>query len=646
MATFKKTLSDGTVIEFPILTYDELKTTTDHATRLITNKQRTPFQLQRGGQSKGFDIRDVAPTSPGDPVIIKIDENKNYVAMPKANYQTKLERELQSAIADAGTRRGTPFPSSVFNEIQSELSTRIAQLPATVIFLAEDTPFSGSYVIRDNGSISYSGIANSQGYIDRTFFNNSSTGTGASWSFANIGDNAPTSSHFITSYNLTYGLSGITGSHTADPSTTILNGMNPNSADHLYIQPGDTVRVEHTDGTHADYTVESTSTNITGSTNAGISFKPYANGAHAVSPYLAGNAVSKLFKQAPTESFATFVNGVTGNQFHQSQYTGSFVIRTWASASYSGSHINSSQFSNPLHSQSRVDAGKFYNYEYYLPNVNKTGSYKNISTAGYYSTVLKANIFGDGDERKFSSEFAQPTSALYAQDRELLTFPYDTVVASGSFLWSFSFPTLIIGGVSGYWGSARRYPGAPAYRPIKKVTLYWASGSGGLIQQTGSLNPGSTGSLGPGQHLSGSISPTHIIPDANETARGIMSGSHIFYNKELTSPASGGYYITALSNRPSNSLWEQPPPGPGISVYPESDRQFYGLLPRGAVCFIAGEGINDFGDPGENFAQNPFIDAHDSTNTKVIPAATRWNGQSFTLLRETGDINPGDYNDV
>ncbi len=520
MAKFKKILANGRVVEFDIASYEELTGSIDFASRrrTITNKQRIPFQLQRGDQSQGFDIRDVSASSPGAPVIIKLDEELNYVAMPKSNYQIKLERELQAQISGASERRGQEIPVSVFNSIKSQISTRITQLPSTIMILAEDTGFSGSYNITSGSDICYSGIANQYGFLDRTFNNDSPTATGASWSFAN--------------------------------------------------------------------------------------------------------------------SESTFVNGVYGNEIHQTQYTASFVVRTWASASRSGSSVAFGGFPHWAfadRSQSRVDSGKFYNYEYYLPSASGTGSYKNTSTAGYYSTVLKANIFGDGNETQFEANFAEPTSALYAQDRELLTFPYDTVVSSGSFLWCNSFETMVnVFGVN--------TPSVLAsYSPIKKVELYWASGSGGLI---------ASGS--PGAGLSGSIAPLHVLPYSTEAPfAGMQSGSHIFYDDQLSRPASGGFYTTSGKTDPDAvfNIPNNPNAFNSGSFTSIEDRRFASPLMAGHVIHIAGEGIFEKSDPGENFAQNPFVDAHTSTGSKVIPAATRWNGQSFGLSVDTGEIDPGSYDD-
>jgi len=518
MGKFRKKLKDGRVVVFDIASYEELTGSAAFASRrrLIKNKQRIPFQLQRGDQAKGFDKQDIVPPVADAPVIIKLDENLNYVALPKANYQTKVERDLLAEISGASARRGKEIPPSVFNSIRSQISTRIAQLPATIMIIAEDTTFTGSYNITSGSEkICYSGIVNSQGFIDRTINNFSPTATGATWSFANTS--------------------------------------------------------------------------------------------------------------------STFVNGVGGNEFHQSEYTSSFIIRTYASSSHSGSYIG--QVATTV-SQSRIDSGHFRNYEFYVPSSSLdrptefTGSILNTSTAGYYSTVLNANIFGDGNETQFAAEFANSASALYAQPREILTFPHDTVVASGSFFWCNTFETLI--GLNG--------TNNLNYQPIKRVELYWASGSGGLLLPQF-----------PGAGLSGSISPLQLVPFPQEEAfKNMQSGSHIFYDDKLSQPASGGYYTTAAKLN-SGSIFAAPPAS-GIAINAGlfqdiEDRRFAGGLRTGAVIHIAGEGINDFGDPGQNFAQNPFTDVHTSTNTKVLPAATRWNGQSFSSGKNKGQINPGDYDD-
>jgi len=512
MAKFKKKLKSGKIIEFDIATYEQLTGSADfNARRRVTsNKQRIPFQLQRGDQSKDFKKSDIQPIiSPVPaPQIIKLDENLNYIAMARADYTASMFRKVLTEISGANARRAVNIPVSIFNEIKSKISTRGAQLPPVVMLLAEDTPFTGSYNIKTGSGFAYSGIANSLGYIDRTINNDSPTATGATWSFAN------TSS------------------------------------------------------------VQS-----------------------------------------------TFVNGTNGNALHQSEYTQSFVIRTWASASYSGSHIESSQFSNPFHSQSRIDSGKFYNYKFHTPSASLTGSVENISTAGYYRTILKANVFGDGNETLFPASFNNPASALYAADREILTFPYDVVVASGGFFHCDRFEVLV--GVMS--------TDALAYRPIRRTTLYWASGSGGLEGATG------TG-------LSGSISPVKILPDS-DSIQGIESGSHIFLDAKLSRPASGGYYTTGTpTGYPGALLPVQDPNSHGISWTAAADRIDGGLV-TGHVIHIAGRGINDYTKFGDEYFETPFVDAHSQT-TPLLRAACQWNGMSFTAGKDTGELSPGDYDDT
>ena len=519
MAKFKKKLKSGKIIEFDIATYEQLTGSADFSARrrVTSNKQRIPFQLQRGDQSKDFKKSDIQPiVSPVTaPQIIRLDENLNYIAMSRANYTASVFRKVLTEISGANARRGQDIPASIFNEIKSKISTRGAQLPQVVMLLAEDTPFTGSYEIFTGSKFAYSGIANPDGYLDRTINNNSPTATGATWSFAN---------------------------------TSSLQ--------------------------------------------------------------------------------STFINGTGGNELHQIEYTSSFVIRTWASASFSGSHIGSSSLSDPssspFHSQSRIDSGKFYNYKFHTPAASLTGSDENTSTAGYYSTILKANVFGDGNETLFSASFNNSASALYAADRELLTFPYDTVVASGEFFHSDKFEALV--------GEFAMAPSAIAYRPVKRTTLYWASGSGGLEGATG------TG-------LSGSIAPSKILPDS-DSIQGIESGSHIFLDAELSMPASGGYYTTGTP-----TLF---PATYASNVFNESAGQFFntasstnfkGNLATGHVIHIAGRGINDFTKFGNEYFSTPFVNAHEQTAV-LLTAAVRWNGMSFTAGKDTGELSPGDYDDT
>lgn len=315
---------------------------------------------------------------------------------------------------------------------------------------------------------------------------------------------------------------------------------------------------------------------------------------------------------------STFVNGTNGNALHQSEYTQSFVIRTYASGSYSGSYVGKV---SPTVSQSRIDAGRFYNYKYHIPSaslVEFTGSIEQTSTAGYYRTVLKANIFGDGNETLFSASFNNSASALYAADREILTFPYDTVAASGGF-WHCDRFEVLVGSMT---------PDAISYRPIKRTTLYWASGSGGLFGTTG---------------LSGSISPNRILPDA-DSIQGIESGSHIFLDAGLTQPASGGYYTVSTPTPYPATFSPRNPNSHGV-YWTSSADLLQGGLAAGSVIHIAGRGINDYTKFGEEYFDTPFINAHEQTALD-IPAACRWNGMSFTLGKDTGELSPGDYDDT
>lgn len=444
--------------KFDIASFEELTGSAVFNSRrqLITNKQRIPFKLIRGDQSKGFKKADVQPTSTGAPIIVKLDGNINYLALSKAAYQSRLERQLQTEISGASDRRGTVIPSTLYDTIRAQIVSKLVQVPAIVMILAEDTPFTGSYDIISGSEPVYSGIANTSGYLDRTITNDSPTATGATWSFANL------------------------------------------------------------------------------------------------------------------ES--TYVDGANGNQFHQSEYTASFIIRTYTSASYTGSYLNQVG--------ARIDSGKF---EYYTSSIGQ-------STAGFNRTVLSANVFGDGDYETFNASFNEPTSSLYAAPRELLTFPYDTVVASGSFFFSPSFETLV----------AATTPGQDGYQPIHQITLYWASGSGGLMGPKG---------------LSGSMTPNETIPDPDAAAN-MPSGSHIFLNAKLSAPASGGYYSTdTLVSYPATQSF---------------DGSLVGGFHISGTVHVAGDGMRGTSTPGLLYFANPFASAHTVTSS-IITAAPRWNGISFTL---------------
>ena len=313
-------------------------------------------------------------------------------------------------------------------------------------------------------------------------------------------------------------------------------------------------------------------------------------------------------------SQSTFVDGPNGNQFHQLEHTASFIIRTFGGYNgFSGSYIGQV---GALVSQSRIDSGKFYNYKYHTPSASNTGSVENTSTAGYYRTVLKANVFGDGNETLFSASFNDPANAMYAANREILTFPWNTVVASGAFWHSADFVTLV-----GSRGAAE-----DRYRPIRRVTLYWASGSGGSIGAHG---------------LSGSITPNQIIPDIDSIS-GIESGSHIFLNAAMTQPASGGYYTTEPLLYDGQTLSS----GGG---YTDAIDLIKGGFAVSGTIHVAGDGMRGITPLGESYFQTPFVDAHEQTSS-IIVAATRWNGITFSNhgsggSYESGEINPGDYDD-
>lgn len=350
---------------------------------------------------------------------------------------------------------------------------------------------------------------------------------------------------------------------------------------------------------------------ITGSysiqTGSKLSFSAIAN----TSGYVDWEFInSSSFNTGASWSFANsesgcHIDGAHGNELHQFDATASFFIRTFASGSSTGSFISeytsSSNITNPSLASataSRIDAGKFEYYEYRVPSASKTGSITLQSSAGFNSTIVAANIFGDGDEAQFTGLFnsASVNNRLFASNRELLTFPYDTVVASGSFFHSLRFETLV--------GVHNDNISVAAYSPIKRTTLYWASGSGGLMGPYG---------------LSGSITPVTMLPFA-DSIQGIKSGSHIFLDDKLSAPASGGYYTMQLVHYPTTL----------------SDGNFKGGLPVSGTVHVAGDGMRGNTVFGTDYFENPFVSAH-SSSREVITAAPRWNGFSFS---NAGSGNP------
>lgn len=450
--------------KFDIRSWEELTGSADLSARrrFPKTRQRLPFKLQRGDQSKRFRKSDISlPANASDHMIVKLDEKLNYIRIKKSKYADRLLREINTELEKAPMSRSVT--ASLYTQLSASISTSLSTLPDPIIIFTEDTPFTGSYNIKISGSnnFGYSGIANLSGYLNRFINNESPTATGATWSFAN--------------------------------------------------------------------------------------------------------------------SASTFVDGAAGNEFHQPEYTSSFIIRTYASGSNSGSYLGQVPVTSTAR---RGDSGKFYNYQWTGSNGIET------SSAGYYRTILNANVFGDGNETLFSASFLDTGSAMYSAPREIITFPYDTVVASGSFDYATNFQYLVLPGY--------RSGVSLGHRPAKVVTLYWASGSSGM-----------TGSNG----LSGSISPSAMTPDNSGDGNvfdvsGMDSGSHIFLDATLTQPASGGYYSTMFIGK-TNSV------STGYTVH------------------VAGDGILGNSVTGSSLFQNPFDSAHEST-ASLITAATRWNGLSYT----------------
>jgi len=453
--------------KWDVRSYNELTGSSDlNARRKLKTRQRIPYELQRGKKSKFFKKRFVSDDTQTLP-IVKLDEQYSFIPLLKKQYGLMLEADLSTSLANVNG------PATLLTELSASVFARFSQLPPVIVLLAEDDiegNMTGSYYITAstvNSTAAYSGIANSSGYIDWEFNNNSVFNTGATWSFANPG---------------------------------------------------------------------------------------YAAGA-----------------------YQTHVNGVKGNEFHQLEHTGSFVIRTFSSGSDTGSFISSvtaydynvDAITDPranASTSSRIDVGSFHYYTSSLA----------LSTAGFNRTIVNANIFGDGDESTFSSSFTEPSAALYAAPRELITFPYDTVVSSGSFDYATNFTYLALSGFR-----------SASPRPGKVVTLFWASGSGGTTSSRG---------------LSGSITPSALIPDT-DSITGAQSGSHIFLDAALTMPASGGYYTTQQLGGTSAAA-------------------------AGMTIHVAGDGILGNSVSGSTYFTS-FASAHDSS-ASLLTVAPRWNGMSFT----------------
>jgi len=323
---------------------------------------------------------------------------------------------------------------------------------------------------------------------------------------------------------------------------------------------------------------------------------------------------SSEFNTGATWSFSNTTSdpqsNFNGGELRQNDATASFTIRTYSSGSLTASYVGqiSHTVARTSGTASRIDQGNFQNYVTFIPSSSGTGSNATSSTAGFNQTIISANIFGDGDERQFASLFASQSADnnFYAADRELVTFSYDTVVASGSFFFSKRFETLV--GATSFGGTG--------YSPINQITLYWASGSNGLSGEHG---------------LSGSITPNQALPDTTaHNILGAQSGSHLFLNSTLTAPASGGYYTTdVLLNYPATF---------------SGDGNFTGGLPISGTVHVAGDGMRGVTTPGDQYFINPFVSAHEVSES-IINAAPRWNGISFSRSPgssfSTGDVSPG-----
>ena len=543
--------------KWDIRSFNDIKTAGDlNARRKSKTKQRIPFELTRGEKSKnGFKKKFVKQ----DEKIIVLDDKFAFVPMDKdSGIKQQLQKELRAKLDTSGIEN----KDEVFNALSAAISNRLANFPSTIMVLGEyesEGTMSGEYSINtNNNQIAYSAIANSSGYHDWTFINSSQFNTGATWSFAN----SQSGTHFA-------------GQH----------GNEIHQFDHT--------------GSFSIRTFSSGS-----STGSFVNSTVLNDQIISINRTLLSGESETFFTTAPEHAII-----ITGSAI--------FTMNNGADLTITQSDATILNPSSDQASSSRVDSGKFHYYEFRTGSKGQTGVGVGISTAGFNRTIVDAKIFGDGDETTFEASFSLASGSdlnnnLFAARRELITFPYDTVVSSGSFIHSTSFPTL-----TGFYA-----PGTTGYSPNYAVTLYWASGSGGL-----------DGTYG----LSGSITPNQLIPDTDSIS-GIPSGSHIFLNKELTAPASGGYYaiLSPLFNNASLTSTL-------------SDGNLAGGFAISGTIHVAGDGMRGTSTPGEEYFQNPFRNAHSAhiVSGSIITAAPRWNGISFSRGSSltVGDINPEDYTD-
>ena len=112
----------------------------------------------------------------------------------------------------------------------------------------------------------------------------------------------------------------------------------------------------------------------------------------------------------------------------------------------------------------------------------------------YLRYLIKGKIYGDGEfgaDEVSSSAFRDTSSLTFLPTKEIIIYPESTPVRSGSFKYHALTPSL-------------------ASESGATVTLFYQSGSNG--------------------------------PSGSYTGSGAFSGSHIYLNNTLTTPASSGYY--------------------------------------------------------------------------------------------------------
>lgn len=185
----------------------------------------------------------------------------------------------------------------------------------------------------------------------------------------------------------------------------------------------------------------------------------------------------------------SFAPGGGGNELHQTSSINSFSHRLF----YTGSNLNGIALSGS-ESGSITGVG---NIEF----VNNVDS----EDGTYLQYLIKGKVYGDGEFETgevSSSNFTNTSSVVFLPIKEIIIYSGSTNIKSGSFKYHSS--SLTLASSSG-----------------TSTTLFYQLGTNG--------------------------------PSGSYTGSGALSGSHIYLNNTLTTPASSGYY--AVPNNPTQILY-------------------------------------------------------------------------------------------